>query len=368
MSAHDPYQTFLGDSRPSTTAPELEDPFDLDKYLTALRRRWLLLLVSGLVAGAYAVIHYSLSEKLYRSSTTIQIERKRLSLLALGQAGWLEDWWNLEYYPTQYRLLRSRGMAERVVLNLRLHEDPSFNERAAALLPDSRSEAQLDTNADLARLAGRVRSGLSVNPIKDTQLVELSYTSTSPELAARIANGYADVFIEWGIENRTTTVGKASSFLSAQIDTLRQEIEERQKQLNAFTSDGDFALDPGGEALIERRQELEKQYNQVVALRARREAAYRELLELPKSTVAKTSPDTELSRLRSEIFVLESEYRSKLDTYKPEWPDMVSLKQKIDEKNDQLDRMITAAYQEQVAQARTELQKAKREEETLAEE
>ena len=112
-----------------------EESLDIGKYVLALRRRWAVLLACCLLAAIFSAVRYALTEKVYKATATIQIERKRLSLLALGQAGWLEDWWNLEYYPTQYRLLRSRGMAERVVLNLRLHEDPSFNPRAAIPRP-----------------------------------------------------------------------------------------------------------------------------------------------------------------------------------------------------------------------------------------
>lgn len=340
---------------------------DLTKYLAGLRRRWAILVLACLLAGLYAVVHYSLSEKMYQATTTIQIERKRLSLLALGQAGWLEDWWNLEYYPTQYRLLKSRGMAERVVLNLRLHEDPTFDERAASLVGQGEAPA-LESSTELAALAARVQSGLSVDPIPDTQLVELSYESNRPELAARIANGYAEVFIEWGIENRTSTVGKASSFLSAQIETLRQEIEERQKQLNAYAGDSEFSLDPDGEALIERRQTLEKQYNAVVAERIKKEAAYGELQNLPAETVANTGSGGTVGELRAEIFRLEGEYRSKLDTFEPSWPDMVELREAIDDKKSQLQRLVSETYQEALAQARAELQKARREESTLEEE
>ncbi|MEM1207084.1 MAG: polysaccharide biosynthesis tyrosine autokinase, partial [Acidobacteriota bacterium] len=306
-----------------------------------------------------------LTQKQYQSTVTIQIERKRLSLLALGQAGWLEDWWNLEYYPTQYRLLKSRGMAERVVMNLRLHTDPNFNDRAEDLEAKAADGSLADSGAQLAKLAAQVKAGLQVKPIKDTQLVELSYVSTSPELAARIANGYADVFIEWGIENRTSTVGQASSFLSAQIETLRQEIEDRQRQLNAMASDSDFSLDPAGEALLERRQTLESKYNLLVAERISKGAAYDEILGLPKETVANSSSGGLVGQLKSEIFLLESEYRSKLDTYTPEWPEMVSLKGEIDDKQDQLRRLVAESHQEAVDRARADFQKAKREEDTL---
>ena len=101
MAGNDPFQGLIGNERPNPQAPGspsgAEDVVDLGKYVLAIRRRWLLLLAICLVAGGYAILRYSLTEKVYRATTTIQIERKRLSLLALGQAGWLEDWWNLKY-------------------------------------------------------------------------------------------------------------------------------------------------------------------------------------------------------------------------------------------------------------------------------
>lgn len=349
----------VGGRNPAWSRPP-EESLDIGKYLLALRRRWAVLLACCLLALIFSAVRYALTEKVYKATNTIQIERKRLSLLALGQAGWLEDWWNLEYYPTQYRLLRSRGMAERVVLNLRLHEDPSFNPRAAQLVAQG-GRPNPDSSSELAQLAARVMGGLTVNPINETQLVELSYQSTSPELAARIANGYADVFIEWGIENRTYTVGQASSFLSAQIETLRQEIEERQKQLNSFTSKSGFTLDPAGEALVQRRQTLEQQYNTVVAERIGKEAA----LSSGAGGGGEPGGDSRANEVRADLIRLEGEYQKNLALYTPEWPEMKSLQNEINEKRDQLKRMGAATRQEANDRARVEYQKAKREEESL---
>ncbi len=348
----------------SEPPPHADEFHELAKYLHALRRRWPLLLVCSLVAVTFALIKYSLTTKEYRATTTIQIERKRMSLFALGQAGLIEDWWNVEYYPTQYRLLRSRGMAERVVLNLRLQEDPEFVGKPGGLVGSS-AEVPLSSAEDaaqLARLASQVQGGLTVNPIKDTQLVELSFVSPSPELAARIANGYADAFIQWGIQTRTETVRGASGFLGSQIETLRREIEDRQKQLNTFAADSKAALDPAGEALLERRRTLEQQYNKVVGERIGKEATYRELLKQSSDSLASSLAGDRINLLRTELFQLENDYEFKLKTYTPEWPAMVDLKTKIDEKREQLQRLTEVTADEMRETAAAAYQKAQREE------
>ena len=347
--------------------PDSEESLDLRKYLNALRRRWPLALACVVIAATYALVQYTLTTKEYLSSTTIQIERKRLSLAALGQAAWLEDFWNMKYYPTQYRLLRSRGMAERVVQNLRLYQNPAFTGRPAE--PTSSEEGvETSSSSELAQMAARVMGGLEVAPIKETELVVLSYRSTSPELAAQLADGYAQAFIEWGIETRSTTVGQASTLLSDQIATLNQEIEERRKLLNSLAADGDFALDPEGEALLERQQSLETKYNSVVAERIGKEAAYNGIVSVPKETVANTSSGGRVRELKSEIFLLESEYKSKLSTYLPNWPDMERLKKDIEDQRGQLQRLIAESYNQTKDQAFAEYQKALREERSLEEE
>lgn len=160
-------------------------------------------------------------------------------------------------------------------------------------------------------------------------------------------------------------MGQASDFLSSQVETLRQEIEQRQQQLNTYTSSSDFALDPAGEALLGRRQTLEQQYNLVVGERIRKEAAYRQVLSLPPETVANTSSGSGVSELRSDLFPLESDYKSKLDTYTPEWPDTVELQETIEEKRSQLELLIQEAYEE--SKDRADFQKANREEESQEE-
>ena len=360
-----PQPTFSTRPEAPTAGPG-DESLDLGKYIHALRRRWLIILVCLLAAVGYAVVRNSLTPKEYKSKALIQIERKRLSLLALGQAGWMEDWWNMEYYPTQYLLLRSRGMAERVIYALDLHQHPHYVGPGGPLdIKDSLDQLDGDSRTQLARLAARVQAGLVVNPISDTQMVELIYHSTDPELASTIANAYADVFIEWGKRNRTSSVNQASSFLEQQTETLRQEIEIGQRDLNTYTSSSDFVLDPAGEALVQRRQTLEKQYNDVVANRISREAAYQGIQRLSPDTVAASQAGPQVNAIKAELSQLEIEYENKLDTFRPDSSFLVDLQETIQNKRDQLQRLVDETYEQAKGQAYAEYQKARQEEESL---
>ena len=115
--------------------------FDLREYLAVLQQRWKLIVACALIGTTVGVIHYQITPRLYKAVTTVQIERKAMNPnpTSVNQM-WMENWWNLEYYPTQYRLLESRGLAERVVQDLRLYEDPFFHQAQALRGPENVSE------------------------------------------------------------------------------------------------------------------------------------------------------------------------------------------------------------------------------------
>src|SRR6185369_7593517 len=115
---------------PGLAAPESHFELNLSEYLAMVRRHWKLLAIVCLIALVAASVHYAVTPKEYMATATIQIERRNLSPVGTGQNPWLENLWNMEFYPTQYELLQSRGLAERVVKSMDLMSDPALNPAA----------------------------------------------------------------------------------------------------------------------------------------------------------------------------------------------------------------------------------------------
>jgi succinoglycan biosynthesis transport protein ExoP len=349
---------------------EMETEFHISQWLDVLRRRRALLAVVTVVVMAFSLVRYAMSPKLYRATTILQIERRAGSAVAMQQPAQYDDWMEAQYfYPTQYRLLQSRGLAERVVKNLRLGDEPVFNPARGHLVGTSSTSAATaaDDNAALAGLAFGVLGGLEVAPVRSTSLVEVSYVSTNPELAARVANGVADAYIDWGVETRFATVGRASSFLSSQIEGLKQEIQDKEAQLQAYSRRTDVvALDPSSNTTLQRLEALNKDYVGAVSERIGKEAHYKELMNSPDDIVADTVSGGLVTQLGADQLKLEREYATKLNTYKPEWPAMQELKAQIDRGR----QHMASTTQEMVAKARestkAEYQGALRREEALA--
>lgn len=348
MSPLAPVPNDLNLDEPEIGAPP-ESEFNLAEYVGMLRRHWKLAAVCCLLGLTGAGIHYAITPKAYQATTTIQIERRNLTPLGNGQNPWLENYWNMEFYPTQYELLQSRGLAERVVKSLDLMEDPTFNpgagrERGTAAAAKGGANAAATAEADeavLGTLADQIRGGLSVEPVRSTQLVQVSFRASSPEFAAKAANAFAEAYIDMGVEDRFATAGKASTFLSSQIETLKQEIQDKETQLQAFSRRSDIvSMDPGSNVTLKRLEGLNGQYIDAKKLRIEREAEYHESINGPKGSMSDTLSSGVVSDQRAQLLKLERDYDTRLKTYKPDFPDMVALKAEIEKTRQHLSQIV----------------------------
>lgn len=364
MSAPQASQPLFPEER--DLAPQQEAELNIGEYLGMVRRHWKLVALAALIALAAGGVHYAITPKQYMATSTIQIERRNLTPVGGSSSPWYENFWNLEFYPTQYELLQSRGLAERVVRSLDLMNDPAFNPGAAATKERSGATTAEQDEATLGQLALQLKGGLAVEPVRSTQLVRLSFRSSSPEFAAKAANAFAESFIDMGVEDRYASAGKASTFLSSQIETLKQEIADKEAQLQAFSRSSDIVtLDPKSNVTLQRLETLNGALMEAKKARIGKESRYHEVMSGPAEAVADSLAPGVISGLRTMQMQREQEYQTKLKTFKPEWPEMVALKTQIDEGRTHVDSVIREMVQKARSDALADYQTAMRQEQAL---
>ncbi len=345
------------------------DGFHPAHYLRLVARRWRLVVIICLLTTAAGLVHFFVTPPAYRAAAVLQIEQRSPLAIGSDRNPWLEAWVSMKYYPTQYRLLRSRGLAERVVENLRLMDDPAFNPRRSELpRPDGeRAASAEDDRLAVARLANRLLTRLDVDPIKDTELVEVAYVASDPELASRIVNGLAEAFIDWGIETRSETVYQASTFLSDQLEEIKGQIQSKERQLQEYSRESDIVvLDPESNVTLQKLQRFYGDYFTARGQRIEKQARFKELESSLGEAIAEIQTDGLVAELRRKLVGMEQEYEIKLQTYKPNWPDMVDLKAQIDETALRLRRLVDERAEDARESAYAEYQTALRRESALA--
>ncbi|HUF18971.1 MAG TPA: polysaccharide biosynthesis tyrosine autokinase, partial [Thermoanaerobaculia bacterium] len=321
-------------------ADEPQQDVHLAHYWAVILKHQRLILVSIGIALLVGLLISVLSERSYRATAVLNVEKDTASLLEIGTQRPFSAQ-DPEFLPTQTRLMKSRGVAERVL---------------ARLEPEAASEVS----------AAEIQANLEANPIRGTSLIELSYIGDSPEQAAQIANLTADEYIQWNIESKLQAVDQTSSFIATQIAQLKNEIDAKELELQAYGREkGIISDNPQTNVTLQNLESLNTDYSAAVADRVAKEARFRELQNASPDAIADTLSDGETAQLRTEQARLEREYAEKLNLYKPEWPAMQQLKAQIDKGSQHLWTFTreTAARAREVA--RSEYLTARRREDSL---
>jgi capsular exopolysaccharide synthesis family protein len=293
--------------------------------------RWLILgAIAVSLAGAIVITF--LTTPLYRSQATIEINPPTVEILDEGKTGTRSSSWNdMEYLATQYGLLASRSLAQRVAQELNLTSNEDFANPAA------------DPARRLKSATGKLARDFEVDPIQGSRLIRIYYTTESPALAAQITNSFADNFINANLERRYEASSYARQFLERQIAKVKGELENSERQLVAYAQQqgiintGQTDESASGDVNSLQGASLIALNNALSTAQARRIAAeqrYRQGMAVGPTSEesASTAP------LRQQLAQLESEYQEKLASFKPDYPDMVRLRSRIDSLSQQIRR------------------------------
>ncbi len=329
-----------------------KDEIDLRHYWQILlRRKWTVLAALGIVFFTVLVATL-LMTPVYRASTTIQIDRDTQQVVQVQGMNAQEGYGDETFYATQYELLRSAALSERVASQLHLANDPiylhlqnpsSLSRLRSMILPGKKPEKTLASDADSAALGDFVNAGLNIEPVKDTRLVQISFDSTNPQLAARIANAVADNFIAANLEHTFNASAYARSYLEGRLAQLKQKLEESEAQLVAVADKEGIFLGADGKTSLpsDKLAALNIALAGAEDARIGAEARWRQA-----SASSGTSLSSDLltgsivAQLRQNRVDLMGQYQQKLSVYKPGYPSMLALKGQIDE----LDKQISAEF------------------------
>lgn len=142
----------------------------------------------------------------------------------------------LAFYNTQYSLLQSRSLAERVVRAGNLAADKNFI--AAFKLDDPDSSMTSAERRDLANeLAEILLDRLTVAPVRTSSLVDVSFSTPSPQLSAKLSNLWVTQFAQASIDRRFAATTDARKYLETRLQNLRRNLEVSERALINYTMD-----------------------------------------------------------------------------------------------------------------------------------
>lgn len=154
---------------------------------------------------------------------------------------------------------RSEKVATRVAKQLRLNEDPEFvgvgnslRSRIFSLLRfGSQSETEPSSEEVMRRVLTTMKDNLRVTRLGRSYIEQIAYTSLDREKAARIANAFADAYIEDQLQAKFEATHRASQWLEQRIGELRQQASDAYKAVQDFKSQNGIIIGVEGKLASE---------------------------------------------------------------------------------------------------------------------
>ena len=231
----DPYGALAGYPGSVADAPEQSGLNLLEYWRILNKRKWLILSIAAAFV-VLAAVRTLMQTPLYTATVRLQIDRNVAKIVEGDNVTPVEDS-NSQFMRTQYELLQSRMMAERVASALKLTNDPDFfKTREFSIVDAVMGLLQPAPNPDVNETvlertaAGLVQANLGVQPVTGSRLVDVSYSDPVPDRAQRIANAYADAFLASNVNKRFQANASAKTFLEDKIQQLKLRLEEFGKE------------------------------------------------------------------------------------------------------------------------------------------
>jgi succinoglycan biosynthesis transport protein ExoP len=313
---------------PATSAPQMDAPslpvpggsqpvHLLDRLAAVMKHRRIAGAAFVLVVGVMMVQTYS-QVPMYRTSSRVMIQDERTTAVGNLNANDPAFWEESDpYYNTQYSILRSRGLARRVVRKLQLQNHPLFNGTApkrqgiAMMIADARRKVSSTVQSMLRRqppapierpspdeeaaesgIISQFLGGVRIVPEQKTRLVEIVYESSDPQFATLAANTLADEYTAQNLELRLGTYQKNLRWLSEEVAKQEKKVSDAEAAMTQYRTDQNaLSLGDRQNITIARLNALNETVTRQRTDRLQKEATYNQIKSVdPASDAAEAFP------------------------------------------------------------------------------
>ncbi|MGX9418455.1 GumC family protein [Vibrio sp. WJH972] len=306
-----------------------EEFIDLSHYLKVLKQSWLKIILFTFMVTVLAILIVLQITPKYTATATLLIEAQENKAVSIQEVVGIDSS-QKEYYQTQFEILKSIPIAKRVIEKLNLANNPEFNHTlnhektlkdsikeipliASLLKRDGPKPLQEDIDEAIKQgIIGNFTNNLVISPIKNTQLVKISFTSQDPKLATKIANEVGRSYIEQNLEARLEVTKYASGWISERLAELQGQLAASEKALSDYLVKEKLIDDSGIDALAS--QELASLTQSLSEVRDRRievESAYSALRNANTQDVASITSIPSISTHPQVVAIRQAELEAK---------------------------------------------------------
>ncbi|MFQ3251109.1 GumC family protein [Glaciecola sp.] len=330
------------------------DIIDFGQYWTTVKRYlWRILGLALLLTILVTLVVLSMTPR-YIATASLLIEAEQANVLSIEEVYGLDSS-RKEYFETQYEILRSRHIAEKVVNELKLYENPLYNldvinanedgmssyiksaqnfvRTSLPFLPQQdevvKSEEELLAERK-SYAVSQLMEYITISPLRNTQVVNISFESADAKLSALVANTLSDVYIENYLESKLDMTAKATTWLNESLQGLRTKLDVAEKNLSDFYEREQLVDIDGVVGLAsEQLQQLSDQLIDAQVLLQRNKTIYEQINQSGAdfallSSLPEVLNHPSIQNIKREEVVAESRVSELKEVYGPKHPNMIA--------------------------------------------
>ncbi len=298
-------------------------------WLILLKRRWTVLTVVFVLAALVAIVSVR-TQPVYEATARVEVESdtpqiQSLNDLYRGEPGFSDE----TFLQTQVNVLKSENLAWRTIQQLGLAQNAEFAPAGGA--GDNRGSSA-PISAAQNELIQAFRGHLRVQLMRDSRMIEVTFDSTDPQLAAREANTLVNNYTEYNFHQKYDATRQASGFMEQQLDELKAKVEKSQQAMVDYERKN-LIVDIGDkQSVVEQRlTALSTDLTNAQNERMQKQSLY-ELVTSnnePEATLA--TQDSLLQSLDEKYATLREDYVDGVGQYGPNFPKVKRLQDQLNE-------------------------------------
>jgi capsular exopolysaccharide synthesis family protein len=317
----------------SSRVPSFElsprEPHLYDYLLILRKHQWLILSFMLAVVTIVAIATFRM-QPVYVATARVEIDRENANILPFPGTDSYDYMMDLENYTeTQSKILTSETLALQTIRNNNLSSRPEFAS------PNGPSEAiasgSLANQKRPPELAGFLGS-LSVKRVPSSHLLDVSFESTDPQLAARIVNAHIASYIEQNFRSKYEATTQASTWLADQLGELKIRVQRSEDARIAYERQNQiWTLDDKQNITTQRLSDVNKQLTEAQSERMRKESLYQFAKSGNLDAVPEVQGNSALADLLRKRGEATSQYSDAVSQYGPNFPKVQRMQAQIKE-------------------------------------
>lgn len=306
-------------------------------YLLILRKhQWLILSFLLTVVTIVSIATFRM-RPVYVAKASIEIERENTNMLPFQGADSYDFIMDLDnYIETQSKVLTSETLALQTIRNSGLAANPEFS--SGGVPSEAIATGSLANQKRPPEVAAFLGS-LSVKRVPNSHLMEVSYESTDPVLAARILNAHLENFKAQNIQSRYESTLEATRFLTNQLNELKLTVKQSEDaRINYERQNQIWSVDDKSNITTQRLSDLDRQLTEAQGETLKKQALYEYAKAGDIDAVPEIRADALLQELQKRRGELTLQYTEALNQYGPNFPKVLRFQAQMKEVDDQIAR------------------------------